>query len=595
MCGLNGFNRQDEALLRRMNESISYRGPDFSGVYFDEQISMGHLLLSIREKKELSQQPYMDNPEWILLFNGQIFNTNELKKNLDSIDKERSDLDTHILYQSILQHKWEFISKIQGMFAIALYNSKEKVVRLYRDPSGQKHIYYYYKDGEFIFSSEIKSILQHNNVDKSVDEEAVLVATSLGYIPGEKTIFKFIHKVAPSQEITFNLNKKGIENSFYKSGSPKYFQGDFSEAIEQLVNEHLQSKEKVALNLSGGLDSSILLHEMSRVGHDIDTYSTIFDGANPKYNTDAQLAQKLARDYKTRHHEILVTKDSYLNRLLKAYALIEEPNFNISLPAYLQTAETEGIHGDKNRVILSGNGGDEIFGGYPHYWQSARMENQIRILTPLGFNLIKNYRNKTNFNYHDINERWLSYRLFNYRNKSKDKFVISYIKESMYMLETLYGLKDGDVYATMLRDRFLWMPGENFVQADKLYMSQSIELRSPFSYHPFRLYADSKLKKEDYINENSNKLFLRNLYRNKLPAYITERTDKTGWRSPLVDWYDDSFKNKFLEIIGDKSDTRLIKWSEIRRIIGEGDKWPGKHIHLYLSLAILSNMYNIEL
>jgi len=595
MCGINGFNFTDKTGLEKMNSRLSHRGPDFVGLFVDKEVSLGHLLLSIREVREISKQPYAENPEWILLFNGQIYNTTQLKRDLTGLDPAKTDLDTYILYKTIEKYGWKFIEKIHGMFAICLYNTKEKILRLYRDPSGQKLLYYYFKDNKLIFSSEIKSIMVYS-IDKSIDPLAIQVAQNIGYIPGEKTIFQHISKIAPSQCITFNLKEEKLEKTFYESMADNYFPKDFTSAFHQLVEEHLQSKQRVALNLSGGLDSSILLHEMAKNGHEVHTYTTLFTDCSDKYNIDANLAGRLSKDYGTDHKKIIITKNSYRDLFIDAYKTIEEPNFNVSLPVYLQTAIEEGTQHDKNRVIISGNGGDEIFGGYSHYYKSAVIGQWIKLLSPWIFNAIKNHRNGTHFNFRDFDERWLFFRRLHSESDSPSfRKTMDYLKDSITPLVSMYGENNDDVYQIMLRERFLWMPGENFIQTDKIYMSQSAELRSPMSYHPFRIYSDKNLKKRDYTDKHSNKLFLRKLYDGKLPDYITKRNDKTGWRSPIADWYDNDFKNLFLEIIGDRKSMDIVDWKAVRRHIESTDTWPGKQVHLYLSLAILAEEYNINI
>jgi len=595
MCGINGFNFEDTLKIDAMNMCVFHRGPDFAGTYSDGEVSLGHRLLSIRESTELSRQPFTLNPEWVLLFNGQLYNNKKLVEHIGTVDPALKDLDTYVLYKTIEKYGWNFIEHIQGMFAIALYNTKHKKLRLYRDQSGQKPIYYYFKDNTFIFSSEIKAILAHT-VDKTIDTDSLMIATSLGYIPGEKTLFKYIKKVLASGCISFDIEKKVLQKHIFTSNCADYFSDSFETAFEQLVQEHLQSKQRVAINLSGGLDSSLLLHEMSKEGHSIHTYTTDFKDCNEKYNRDAQLAQRLAHDYNTDHQTISITKQIYLENFIESYKTIEEPNYNISLPVYLYTAKIEGVHGDKNRVILSGNGGDEIFGGYPYYEQSTQISKQQKFLTPWVFNIIKNYRNKTNYHFQNMDERWMYFKDF--RKKHIRTFdqgvVIDHIHSSTEALISKYGTKHDPVYEMMIRDRFLWMSAENFIQADKLFMSQSLEVRSPLSYHPFREYVDKKLTKDDYFESGGNKVFLRNLYRNKLPDYIVDRKDKTGWRSPIIDWYDEQYKAFFLETIPTR-DGPYIEWSKIHSYIVSKDGWPGKHIHVYLSLAILAKEYNVEL
>jgi asparagine synthase (glutamine-hydrolysing) len=465
---------------------------------------------------------------------------------------------------------------------------------LYRDPTGQKLLYYYARNGKFIFSSEIKAILGHHDVPHDVNVKALSVALRLGYIPGDLTLFEHIQKLNVSEVVTYDLVEKKLTKEYFKSDSQNYFSDDTTTTFRELIDEHLQSKQKVAVNLSGGLDSSLLVHEMSEIGHEISTYTTLFEGVE-SFNTDAHLAKRLSKDYTTKHAEILVTPDTYYNNFIESYAAIEEPNYNISLPTYLQTAIREGSQGDKNRVILSGDGGDEVFGGYSSYVGNKKIDSELRWMTPFFFNLIKNKRNHTNLHYQDIPERWLFFRQFT-RTYGKEPAadIKNYIHEIADPFLKLYAEKRGSVYYSMLMDRVLWMAGENFIRSDKLYMSQSLELRSPLSYHPFRLHMDRKLKEQEYINEKSNKLFLRKHYEGKLPDYITHRPDKSGWRAPIEVWYNKKFKNLYLDILS-KPRGNFIDWPKVRQLVESKNTWPGKYSHLYLSLAILADRYNIPL
>jgi asparagine synthase (glutamine-hydrolysing) len=600
MCGINGFITKDEKKIRAMNTALLHRGPDYGNIYVDEYISLGHTLLSIRDNFDVSGQPYTkkDSP-WILLFNGQIYNTDAIKKDLGA-QTEKIDLDTTLLFLTIEKYGWDFIHHIHGMFAIALYHRDEKSVRLYRDPSGQKLLYYYHKDDQFIFSSEIRGILTHDTIDRTVDEEAVIIATSLGYIPGKKTLFQYIHKLNLGEVIQFDLSTKKLTSKYLKSKALEYYPDNLEKAFDKLISEHLQSKQRVSVNLSGGLDSSLLVHEMSQVGYQINSYTNFFENCDEQFNRDALLARRLATEYKTNHTEILITKESYYNNFIDAYRLIEEPNYNITLPAYLQTATKEGILGDKNRVILSGDGGDEVFAGYGTYMQSKKIDWQIRLCTPFFFNIIKNRRNKTSYDFSNISERWLFFKRFSKsflkNNSDSTSLLKKYIQETSKEFLDCYGKKNDFVQQMMCLDRVLWLGGENCIRSDKLYMSQSLELRSPLSYHPWRLYIDAKLTKKDYVSKDLNKLYLRKHYAGKLPAYIVDRKDKSGWRSPVSAWYDTQYKNLFLEIISAvEKNNALIDWSRVKKEIEKKESWPGKHIHVYLSLAILAKEYNLAI
>lgn len=595
-----------------MNQATCHRGPDFSGEYYVDTASLGHNLLAIRAVDDISKQPYATDENIILAFNGQIYNTEQLIKKLKDaevqLDESKIKLDTYILYECLRKFGSNIIEEVFGMFAIAYFDVKDKKIRIYRDSSGQKNLYYYHKDNTFIFSSEIKGILEHD-IDRSVDNFAVYLATALGYIPADKTLFEYIKKVQPSECIAYNTLDKTLIKSFITPKTEGYFTGDFSTVMKQLVLEHLQSKDKVSINLSGGLDSSLLLHEAHRNGYSIDSYTTSFaiNGDQKSYNEDAELARKLSEDYKTTHKEIQITKKDYFDNLIEAYATIEEPNYNISLPVYLITAKTEGIHGDGKRVTLSGDGGDEIFGGYSYYLQHGKIDSKIKTYTPPVYTILTYLRSlvrKTPFvNNLRYEERWCRMKTLT-KNFAKTKYsyrtFADFIRNNFAYYKSIFYKKTDKknaVYTSMLLDRYYWMASENFIRSDKLYGSQSMEIRSPFAYEPFRDYVDRLIPGDMYINEKNNKLFLRKYAESVLPTYILNKPNKTGWRAPVDIWYDADAKKLFLSIVQDAKALggNHIDWDAVLKRIQEKDGWPGKWVHIYLSLAILSKKYNLKL
>ena len=598
MCGINGFIGADEGLLAKMNGALAHRGPDFAGTFCDGRLSLGHALLSIREVSDLSKQPVReDGSPWVLAFNGQLYNTQELKTWLGPAFRD-VDLDTTLLYAAIRRDGWNFVTRIHGMYAIALYHAQEGIVRLYRDPSGQKLLYYYYKEGRFIWSSEIKAILAHPGIDRTPDEEAVAIAASLGYIPGEKTLFKHIKKLNLSQRVSFDLRSKELSVETFSESPVDYFPEDGDRAFRLLIEEHVQSKQPVAINLSGGLDSSLLVHEMAQLGHRIHTYTTRFSDCDPKFNRDADLAARLANDYGATHTEVEVTKETFFQNFAEAYQLVEEPNYNISLPAYLQIAKREGANGDRNRVILSGDGGDELFAGYPHYKESRRLDRLQLLLTPWPLNALKNRHSRFKYRYERMDDRWLAFRAFTKRflhGPSAD--LGAYLRETVDPFLRAQDVKKDSVHQLMLRDRILWLGGENFIRSDKLFMSQSLELRSPLAYHPFRRHWDARLAPKEYVERGSvNKPFLRAQYLGKLPDYIVKREDKTGWRSPIATWYDARFRDLFIETIASmERHGALVDWKAAKGFFAARQDWPGKTAHLYVSLALLAKDYGLAI
>lgn len=592
MCGIAGISRGDRAEGVKMEKSLSHRGPDFGGVWNDNSFTLSHRLLAIRSNAERSRQPWTkeDSP-WVLVFNGQLYNTKSIKHELGA-EYEKEELDTALLFALVEKKGWDFIEYIEGMFAIALYQKESCELRLYRDSSGQKPLYY--TDGlpDFAFASEIKAILAVVPVPRVTDTAAVEVALSIGYIPGEKTLFAHIKKLRPREVLT--RTKEGrVTTSYFTSRTTIPLETDATQALQDSIFEHFASKQKIAINLSGGMDSSLLLHEMRNAGFELHSYTTRFENAGEQFNDDATLAKKLAIDYGTTHHEISITSEIYRNNLKRAALLIEEPDYNVSLATYLEVATIEGIHGEENRVILSGDGGDELFGGYDAYRSALRYHRLMQTYSPLALNAYKFFREGQWWNYADPLEYWLRSKFFFFNGARRSESVLRYLAEN---LPPEWGSRTKDpVRDMMLLDRTFWLPAENFTRSDKLYMSESIELRSPLAYEPLRRYFDQKLTTRDYFEGARNKNTLRALYRGKLPTYITERKQKTGWRSPIRLWWNEEYKNLFREAIAEAPRGGIVPWDTIEQSLNAQTVWPGKYFHLYFSLALLGKKYGLSL
>lgn len=600
MCGIYGALGTDTGRLARAAEALSHRGPDFAGTYADQHLTLGHRLLSIRDDDTVSRQPVTkEGSPWVLLFNGQLYNTESMKRALPA-SYASTALDTTLLYGLIERFGWDFIGHIQGMFAIALYHREERVLRLYRDQAGQKPIYYT-TSGGFAFASEIRGLRALATTSDEVDTAALAVATTLGYVPGSATLLRDIRKVAPSECVTYRIDTGTTERAQYVSRDENHFDGAFEDVMQQLIVEHLAGKEQIALNLSGGLDSSLILHEASRAGYQIETYTTRFADSTDAFNADASLATQLARDYGTTHTEIAVDSHAYRAAFYESYETIEEPNFNLSVPVYFLTAKREGVHADRLRVILSGDGGDEVFCGYSYYLRNLRDDRLAQIVSPPLFDLVRNARNHLlGFRFANPIDRWLYYKFFRTAYSSDSgrlATTLAYLRAEVSPYLDAYAHKPGSLYGSMVMDRAVWLPGENFIRSDKLFMSQSAEMRSPLAYQPFRTYADSLLTDADYTAGGTNKQYLRSRYRGKLPAYITDRAEKSGWRAPIVDWYDAAYRDLFLAPVAEARNRSqgLIDWSAVEQGIRDAERWPGKQLHFYSTLAVLSNAQNLRL
>jgi asparagine synthase (glutamine-hydrolysing) len=595
MCGFTGINTCSLNFIEHANKLMKYRGPDYSGTYVDQNMSIGHVLLSLRGSVSDGMQPVMSetNP-WVLVFNGQIYNTKKICSDNGIIEVPS---DTLILYQLIVKFGWDFYKYIDGMYAIALYNKNNSQIRLYRDSAGQKPLYYYHKNNIFLFSSELKVILSHPSINKSLDEESTLVSLSLGYIPAPNTLWKFIKKVNISEFIIFDIKNNSLyKESFFKDLPEKNSQTNPKKLIEDTLSEHLQSNTDIKINLSGGLDSSLIYALANRMGYKLESFTTKYETNSSILNEDAFLARKLAKKYGGKHYEININQDAYLNQFIEAYETIEEPCYNQAAPSHFIMAKFQK-NNSKSKIVLSGDGGDEVFSGYTIYKKNKIFDQYNLPLVRNFFNLYKNRRAAIKFDYFNSFERWLGFKCFfngEYIIEEKDikSYLLKYEAEFNSYCE-YHNKKSNSTKNHMLADRFFWLTNENFNRIDKIFMSQSIEVRSPFSYQPLRDYFDLNIQAADIEQSQTSKQYIKKMYKDFLPDYIINHK-KSGWASPVSDWYNDKTKNLFLDIISNvEKNDQLINWKKLKQKIIESDRYPGKWLYSYLSLAILSNKFSI--
>src|SRR3989449_2964891 len=388
MCGISGFMYFDGApiqqnIIRAMSDIQQHRGPDESGVYIGRGAALGHRRLSIIDLSS-GQQPLSneDGTVWIS-FNGEIYNYMDLRKDLTSSHRfaTRSDTETIVhLYES---RPTTFISELRGMFAFALWDERNRTMTLARDRVGKKPLYYYLDHQKLVFASEIKSILQHPNLNLEIDDFAVSDYVSLGYVPAPKSIYRSIRKVRPGYYLV--VKPGGAEEVEYwdlsfREGEPlseQQWRDALLEEFQTSVNIRLMSGVPLGGFLSGGIDSSGVVAMMTKlVNHPVKT-ATI--GFEEEAFDESKFARQVSDHLKTEHHERIVTpeKIATIEKLSWHY---DEPFADSSaLPTYFVSQ----VAREKVTVALSGDGGDESFAGYSRYYMDMQ-ENRMRRVLPLN-------------------------------------------------------------------------------------------------------------------------------------------------------------------------------------------------------------------
>ena len=519
MCGIHGFCWKDQnKSIDKMIAAARHRGPDGSGSWGDAHITLGHNLLSIVDSPTLSAQPWKSN-DHVMVYNGEVYNHKELKTSLSYDFK--TDTDTEVLLAGYEKYGKQFLHSIDGMFAVAIYNVRTKRLLLARDSNGAKPLYYGYLNGKLAFSSEISSLLDIG-FERKVSEEGFKHYFYSGLTAGPVTCFHGITRLVPGQIVEIDL-ANGVEfSSNINNDQVKMYtnsESDFPYLIrdkfKQAVSLTLMGRRKMGLFLSGGMDSSAILYEMSQsLGLSPNTFSTRFDipGLEADYNSDADAAKRLSDLYGAPHNEVLFNEQDWVDNLDKAILALGEPRQGKSYPAYYATNK---LLSDSGVVVtLSGDGGDELLAGYKHYLSLSTFKDRLNSLRLRHRTFRDASKNMTLEDQHDYLMSWIP----------KGGLTGDSINDFMY-IDSLHTL------------------GEDFlVRNDKLGMAFGMEARFPFMCNVFKDFVrgvPGRLKVPPAGREAkfdlSSKRLLRAAYAARLPDFITKKS-KTGWRAPTDAW-----------------------------------------------------------
>lgn len=392
MCGINGIVDFDvrnsfEKEVNLMNETIIHRGPDSGGMFHDEGVSLGHRRLSIIDVDDRSSQPmYSSDGRYVIVFNGEIYNFNEIKNQIKDYEFKTGS-DTEVILAAFAKWKMNAIRMFNGMFAFAIWDKEEQSLYLYRDRMGIKPLYYFLKGGRLIFSSSVKAILSSGLVDRKMDRDALIDYLRFQTVHGTKTLIEGIQLLEPGHAIKFNADqfqKKeywSLINDFRStSGSKEEIQAKVRESLSSAVEKRMVSDVPLGAFLSGGIDSSIVVALMAQASQDkINTFSVTFE---EEEFSEAKYAKQIAEKYNTKHHEIVLKANDFKDKIPEALSFMDHPSAD-GLNTYVVSEATKkaGI-----TVALSGLGGDELFAGYPVFKRIYDLKSKGWLMSfPPGF------------------------------------------------------------------------------------------------------------------------------------------------------------------------------------------------------------------
>ncbi len=620
MCGIIGiFQNKDqvtEQLLEVMAAETSHRGPDNTGVFITKknQLGFAHNRLSILDLSPAGNQPMMDKENNnVIVFNGEIYNFKNLKTDLEAKGVFfRSNCDTEVLLKLYNTIKEKLPTELNGMFAFCIYDKNKKKLFLARDRVGIKPLYYTFKNGNFAFASEIKPLLKLKWVSKEINFQALDTYFRMGYIPHRMSIFKSIKKLEPAHILTFDLETFQLEEASYWKLPKADFSlvsADKNQLVDQLESHLTKSVALRRLSdvpigcfLSGGLDSSLVANIMAKQSNTpIKTFNISFDIG--KYD-ESSYARIVAKDIKSDHieHSITINAVKTLNRLVDNF---DEPFADSSqIPTFLVSE----IARKYVTVVLSGDGGDELFGGYNWYsWLLSlqQTKNKLNNLAPLITFIAnkiplqfkgKHYISQLNETIADQLENRVGFvsnrekcKLYSKNNTELhiNNEMSTYISDSLNISQSNNSLLD---HLSRL-DFKTYLPDDILVKVDRASMATSLETRVPWLDHELVEFAFS-LPSTWKINNGQKKYLPKQLAKKVLPKTL-KLDRKQGFSIPLREW----MKDDLGDMLDDALDNSLNSFFDLNYIKDKltehssGKKDNSKFLYSILNFALWYHRY----
>lgn len=625
MCGICGklnFDRQQPVelgLLQRMMDLIYHRGPDGSGEYRRVPVGLGHRRLSIIDLST-GDQPMCneDGTVWVV-YNGEIYNFLELRSDLEAWGhKFKSKTDTEVIVHLYEDLGVECVSHFRGMFAFALWDERKQLLLLARDRVGIKPLYYANTGKALVFGSEMKSILADQSVERRVNPRAIDRFLTYYYLPGNETLLEGVLKLEPGYYLTVQSGKIEKRQYWDLKFPIKAREIGFREAVDELrlllrrvVKDHMLSDVPVGVLLSGGVDSTgVLRYAVEQTDRPIQTFTIGFEGQ--RFADERPYARLAAQKYGTKHQEITITARDFQDFLPKYVWHMEEPVCEppaVALYFVSQLAQQASI-----KVLLSGEGGDEAFGGYQNYRNLLLLEGLksffglakgslqlgFQMLANLGWKRVKPYGALVDT---PLSEYYLS-------RTATPNTPFNRIKKTLYNKEfaetlgtqpsnipthSLFGRLDGRSHLNQMLyvDTKTWLPDDLLVKADKITMATSVELRVPLLDFQVLEFAAS-LPQNYKVSGWKLKRILKTALGESVPQEILKRK-KTGFPVPYENWLQKEMRNFVSDTILSQSaalNTYFLR-SEISKLLLTHERFDGfsKEIFSLLVLELLHRQF----
>jgi len=595
MCGFAGYIHNygtfdKEEVIHKMADRIKHRGPDDAHYYIDDGIALGFRRLSIIDLEGGRQPILNEDGSLVLLFNGEIYNYQELREELIKVGHVfTTKTDSETILHGYEEYGKKILDRLRGMFAFIIWNKNTKELFGARDIFGIKPFYYYKKGKEFMFGSEIKSFLSHPNFEKELDEDMIPLYLSYEYSPDERTIFKNVFKLPGAHCFTYKNGELKVERYYkieYKIEDDKsleYWEDAIAKEFTESVSMHQIADVEVGCFLSSGVDSSYVVKEISKGTKKVKTFSVGYE--EEKYS-ELPYAQDFSNVIGVPNIANKVSADEFFDAVPEIQYYMDEPLPNPSeIPLYFLAKNARRYV----KVVLSGEGADELFGGYPMYsagghfdHYSHKVPRPVRKVLGTVAKHCPNFKGK-NFLVRGAMEPYQRFMRANYvfQSAERQKFlkrpIASKVPEeySKRYFDEVSNLDE----PTQLQyvDMHTWMIYDILLKADRMSMANSLELRVPFLDKKM-LELSTRIPSRYRAANETTKIALRGAAIKQLPER-TANKKKLGFPVPLNDWLrEDKYYNKVKAAFQSDIAEKFFVTSELMKLLD--DHKSGKALNM---------------
>lgn len=550
MCGIAGFfdNRKKKEkleILKKMGDRIIHRGPDGEGYYADDKVGFVHRRLSIIDIKGGSQPMYSEDNNYVIVYNGEVYNYQELKDELIKKGyKFKTKCDTEVILNGYIEWKDKLYNKLRGMFTFIIYDKKNEELIGARDYFGIKPLYYYKDDNEFMFGSEIKSFLDHPGFKKEINTDGLKMFLIFQYDVKEETFFKNVYKLEPGCYFHYKNNKLKINKYFDLSYDKKNNKKDYdtvkkelSKVLEDSIHYHqITSDVEVGAYLSGGVDSSYVVSKSM-------PDKTFSVGFSYEGFDETDYAKDLSKMLKIKNYREKISADDFFNSLSDVEYHTDEPDANLStVPLYFLS----DLAAKQVKVVLSGEGSDEMFGGYPEYNDPPLLKAYLKIPLPIrSFNrmICKHLPHFPGRNTIIKYGRPFIERYIGHGSYFEESEINKVLNKDLRNNETISDIikpyydkvkNEDELTKKMYIDYHFWLPQDILLKADKMSMAHSLELRTPLMDIDVFNYART-IPSKYLLKNRETKYIFRDIAHESLPEEWSKRK-KLGFPVPFSKW-----------------------------------------------------------